>query len=56
MASIEKVFLMFAVEQEDRDALHFLWVNDITDEEPTIPPLRYTRVVFGVCSSQFLLN
>ena len=55
-ADIEKAFLMVAVEQEDRDALRFLWVNDVTEEEPTIWPLRFTRVVFGVCSSPFLLN
>ena len=55
-ADIEKAFIMVGVEQEDRDALCFLWVNDTTDEQPTIQPLRYTRVVFGVCSSPFILN
>ena len=47
---------MIAVEKADRDILRFLWVNDIDDEEVTIRPLRFTRVVFGVCSSSFLLN
>ena len=55
-ANIEKAFLMIAVEEADRDVLRFLWVNDIDDEEVTIRPLRFTRVVFGVCSSPFLLN
>ena len=55
-ADIEKTFLMIAVEEADRDVLRFLWVNDIDDEEVTIRPLRFTRVVFGVCSSPFLLN
>ena len=55
-ADIEKAFLMVAVEEGDRDALCFLWVNSIEEEDPTIRPLRFTRVVFGVCSSPFLLN
>ena len=51
-ADIEKTFLMIAVEEADRDILRFLWVNDIDD----VRPLRFTRVVFRVCSSPFLLN
>ena len=31
-------------------------MNDVTDEELTILPLRLTRVVFGVCSSPIPLN
>ena len=46
-ADIEKAFLMVAVEEGDRDALRFLWVNSIEEEDPTIRPLRFTRVVFG---------
>ena len=56
MADIEKAFLMIAVEESDRDVLRFLWVNDINEDEVKIHPLRFTRVVFGVCSSPFLLN
>ena len=55
-ADIEKAFLMIGVKEGDRDALRFLWVNNIDAEEPAIRPLRFTRVVFGVCSSPFLLN
>ena len=33
-----------------------LWVNDIDASNPEIVPLRFTRVVFGVSSSPFLLN
>ena len=56
MAVIEKAFLMITVEESDQDVLHFLWVNDINEHEVKIHPLRFTRVVFGVCSSPFLLN
>ena len=52
-ADIEKAFLVISVEEGDRDVLCFLWVNDIDADELEIRPLRFTRVVFGVCSSPF---
>lgn len=55
-ADIEKAFLMISINQRDRNALRFLWVDDIQQEEPKIVTLRFTRVVFGVSSSPFLLN
>ena len=55
-ADIEKAFLMISVQEKDRDVLRFLWVSDIDEDEVKIRPLRFTRVVFGVCSSPFLLN
>ena len=55
-ADIEKAFLMVAVSEKDRDVLRFLWVDDITKEEPEPVTLRFARVVFGVSSSPFLLN
>lgn len=55
-ADIEKVFLMVSISEEDRDALRFLWVDDVTSDQPKICILRFTRVVFGVSSSPFVLN
>ena len=55
-ADIEKAFLMISVEERDRDVLRFLWVNNIDENDVKIRPLRFTRVVFGVSSSPFLLN
>ena len=55
-ADIEKAFLMVSVEENDRDALRFLWVHSVEEDPPKIRPLRFTRVVFGVSSSPFLLN
>lgn len=55
-ADIEKAFLMIAISEKDRDVLRFLWVDDIAKEEPEPVALRFTRVVFGVSSSPFLLN
>ena len=53
---IEKAFLMVGMAEEDRDVLRFLWVDDVDNLSPEIVVLRFTRVVFGVSSSPFLLN
>ena len=53
---IEKAFLMISVAEEDRDALRFLWYDDISVQEPTLVEMRFARVVFGVTCSPFLLN
>ena len=55
-AEIEKAFLMVSMSEKDRDVLRFLWVDDIRRDDPTVIPLRFTRVVFGVLSILFLLN
>ena len=55
-ADIEKAFLMISVAQPDRDVLCFLWIDDIHKQLPSVVTLRFTRVVFGVSSSPFLLN
>ena len=50
-ADLEKVFLMVSVEEDDRDVLRFLWVEDVAKEPPDIRMYRFTHVVFGVSSS-----
>ena len=55
-ADIEKAFLMIGIAKMDRDALRFLWVKNIESLLPEILTLRFTRVVFGVSASPFLLN
>ena len=47
---------MIAIEERDRDALRFLWLDSIMEAHPKTIALRFTRVVFGVSSSPFLLN
>ena len=47
---------MITVSETDKDVLRLLWVEDITEDEPEPFALRFTRVVFGVSSSPFLLN
>ena len=56
IADIENAFLMVAVNEEDRDALRFLWIDDISKENPRLIVKRFARVVFGVNASPFLLN
>ena len=56
ISDIEKAFLMIAIAKTDRDVLRFLWVRDIEEQSPNIIVLRYTRVIFGVACSPFLLN
>lgn len=47
---------MVAVRNEDRDVLRFLWVKNANNNVSDITVLRFTRVVFGVSASPFLLN
>ena len=49
-------FLNIAISPEHRDYLRFLWINDPSSEDPHIQVLRFTRVVFGLTSSPFILN
>ena len=41
---------------KDRDVLRFIWVDDVNNEDPKLRTYRFTRVVFSVSSSPFLLN
>ena len=50
---IKKAFLQVRIRAEDRDALRFHWVKDIGTRE--IETLRFTRALFGLTSSPFLL-
>ena len=56
IGDIEKAFLMVSVADCDRDVLRFLWTTDINSAEIRTKVFRFTRVVFGVSASPFLLN
>jgi len=56
VVDIEKAFLMISVSPEDRDVLRFLWVDNPLSANPHIVVYKFTRVVFGVSSSPYLLN
>ena len=55
-SDIEKAFLMISMNKADRNALRFLWYDDVQQEEPNLLTYRFCRVVFGVMCSPFLLN
>ena len=56
VGDIEKALLMVSVQEKDRDSLRFLWTTDPNSDQFAPIPFRFTRVVFGVTSSPFLLN
>ena len=47
---------MITVQKENQDVLRFLWVKDLKSDALEVTILRFTRVVFGVSASPFLLN
>ena len=53
-ADIEKAYLQISINEEHRHFLRFLWYSDLSEE--IISKYRFTRAIFGVTSSQFLLN
>ena len=56
ICDIRKAFLNIQVAEIDRDALRFLWVDDPCKEDPDVVTYRFTRVMFGLNCSPFLLN
>ena len=58
-ANAEKSLLNIEIDPEHRDFLQFLWLDDVNKESPEIVEiklLRFTRVVFGVNASPFILS
>ena len=51
VADIEKEFLSVGIQESDRDALRFLWVDEVMKENPKLVEIRFTRVFFGIISS-----
>ena len=56
IGDIEKVFLNVEVDKADRDCLRFLWLEDVHKPDSQIAVYRFSRVVFGLNASPFLLN
>ena len=53
---IKQAFLNISIAEEHRDLLRFLWYENFDADDPEVIMLRFTRVVFGLTSSSFLLN
>ena len=54
VADIQKTFLTIEVDEQQRDLMRFLWVDDINSEDPNILIYRFCRVIFGInCSAVY---
>ena len=53
---LEKAFLNVSVLLDDRNVLRFLWLSDVHSDSTEIVVKKFTRLVFGVSPSPFLLN
>ena len=56
VGDIKQAFLQVEIAEEHRDFVRFLWFKDINETPRKITSLRFTRVVFGLTSSPFLLK
>ena len=56
IADIKQAFLQIEVASEHRDLLRFIWFDDVFKSHPELISLRFTRVLFGLTCSPFLLN
>ena len=55
-ADTEKAFDQVSVDNDGRDYLRYLWLDNIFSDQPTITRNWFARVIFGVTSSPFCLN
>ena len=53
---IEKAFYQISVDNDDRDCLRFLWLDNISSDQPTVTRNWLAGITFGVTSSPFCLN
>ena len=56
IADIKQAFLQIEVAPEHRDFLRFVWFDGVFKSHPELISLRFTRVLFGLTCSPFLLD
>ena len=56
ISDIQKAFLNITIDPEQRDFLRFFWLKNCNAESPEIITLRFTRLVFGLTCSPYILN
>ena len=56
VSHIEKAFHMISVDERDRDALWFLWIDDVYATDLKRVCYHFSKVVFGLNCSPFLLG
>ena len=55
-ADIEKALLPIEIKESDKDALRFLWFDDISKPHPKVIQFKYCRLVFGLRPSTSILG
>ena len=56
VADIKQAFLQIEVNQSHQDFLQLLWYDSITADNPRIVAFRFTRILFGLNNSLFILK
>ncbi|XP_068750796.1 uncharacterized protein [Montipora capricornis] len=56
IGDLQKAFLNIEVNPTERNLSRFLWVDDFNSLNPEVITLRFTRFVFGLVGSPFILN
>ena len=56
IGDLEKAFLNVGVNPKQRNLLRFSWISDISSLNPEVIIFRFTRLVFGLVCSPFILN
>ena len=51
---LKQAFLQVRIREEDRDLMRFHWLKDLKTKQ--VEPLRFTRALFGLSTSPFLLG
>ena len=56
IGDLKKAFLNIEIKPGERNLFRFLWIDDINSSNPEVITLRFTRLVFGLVCSPFILN
>ena len=56
VSDIKQAFLQIMIDPVHRNFLRFLWYEDLLTDNPILTVYRFTRVLFGLTSSPYLLN
>ena len=56
ISDIEKAFLQIGIEEQDRDATRFFWLQDPKDPNSPMYIYRFKRILFGANCSAFILR
>ena len=51
---LKQAFLQVRIREEDRDVMRLHWLKDLKTKQ--VEPLRFTRALFGLSTSPFLLG